>query len=353
MSISNIEKRMEGIKNWQEQVLTIRTKLFRIRAERIEQAKKNLVAMTRAVQTKHEMIRNSINKEALYKEANIRVNRGLEALQRLTETLREINMTDDLLTRAINDPIMSASIKEVTRRALASDFVKSIQKQLVVQTEFINIAAHELRTPIMPILASVETLEAELGEKNEEVMMIKRNALRLLHLTENILSLTKIESNSLDLKKELFDLNSLLSDIVKQKSIRIENKNAKLLLNTKNEVYVNADRDDITRVVLNLLDNAIKFTHEGIISITTERIDDNVVVSISDSGPGIKPQLFPILFTKFVTMSYKGTGLGLYISKGIIQAHGGKIWAKNNNEYGKAGATFAFSLPLESNDALK
>lgn len=347
MSSSDLQKKMEGVKAWQQRVVEIQTILLRKRDERIEQAKRNINETTRAIQHKQKMITNNINKEAVYKETSIRLNRGLESLERLIQVLREINMNDDLLTRAIYDPVMASTIKETTRRAIASDFVKSIQKQLVMQTEFVNIAAHELRTPIMPILASIEILEAELGQKNEWLTMIKRNALRLQRLTENILNLSKIESGSLGLKKELFDLNSLLFEIVKDGNLRIENKNVRLSLDAKNKVFVNADRDNITRVVNNLVDNAIRFTDEGVISITSERIDNRVVVSVRDCGPGIDPRLFPLLFTKFATMSYNGTGLGLYICKGIIEAHGGRIWAKNRDgRDGKGGATFAFSLPV-------
>ena len=199
----------------------------------------------------------------------------------------------------------------------------------------------------MPILASIETLEAELGKENEEVAVIKRNALRLMHLAEDILSLTKIAGGKISLKREQFNLSPLLSDILKEERSKIATKNCQIVLKIADEIYVNADRDYISRIFLNLLDNAIKFTGRGgTISISAEKTDNNVVVSISDSGPGISPTVFPILFRQFVTTSYKGTGLGLYISKELVEAHGGKIWAKNNAKYGNRGATFAFSLPL-------
>jgi len=343
----SVQKQIDAIKAWQEQVLYIREKLFKERTERVEHANQNVREMAQVIQAKHEMVRNRISKEAVYREANIRVNRGLDSLQRLIEVMREDETTDDLIARAVRDPVMSFSFRETRKKAMVSDFVKSIQYQLAAQTEFINIAAHELRTPIMPILTCVETLEAELGEKNEEVVMIKRNALRLMRLAENILSLTKIAGGNLELKKEQFDLGSLLSEILKDNDRRIAAKNCQLLLGMADDVYVNADKDGITRVFFNLLDNAIKFTNGGIISVTMQRVDDEAIVSISDSGPGIDPKVLPILFTKFVTTSYKGTGLGLYISKEIVEAHGGRIWASNNTKYRKPGATFSFSLPLQ------
>lgn len=341
MQSPKVQDQIEAIKIWQQQVFKIREELFHKRAEIIDRAKKNLAKTTTAIQSKHEMVKNSINEEAVHREASIRVNRALQALERMIET----NVDDDVMERAIHDPIVSGTIKEVTRKTVTSEFIQSVQRQLVMQAEFINIAAHELRTPIMPILTSVEMLQAELGNQNEWVLMIERNALRLLRLTENILSFTKIEGGSLLLNKQLFDLSALLSDIIKEQNIGNENKEVKLLLNTKNEVSVNADPDAITRVVLNILDNALKFTKRGVILTTLEKMDDQVVVSISDSGSGINPKIFPLIFTKFATMSSKGTGLGLYICKGIIEAHGGKIWA-SNNERGN-GATFTFSLPLQ------
>jgi signal transduction histidine kinase len=112
------------------------------------------------------------------------------------------------------------------------------------------------------------------------------------------------------------------------------------------------DPTRVGQVVSNLLSNALKFTRDGIISIKLrierDNKDENNVarVAIADMGRGIDAEILPKLFEKFVTKSEKGTGLGLYISKGIIEAHGGKIWAENNNRDGSGGATFIFTLPL-------
>ena len=112
------------------------------------------------------------------------------------------------------------------------------------------------------------------------------------------------------------------------------------------DVIVNADKARITQVIDNLLRNAISFTEGGggLISITADTNNDQVIISIRDTGSGISPEIYPKLFTKFVTKSKKGTGLGLFISRSIIEAHGGRIWAENNKD-GK-GATFIFTLPL-------
>jgi signal transduction histidine kinase len=169
-----------------------------------------------------------------------------------------------------------------------------------------------------------------------------------------------IESQSLRLEKELFNLNDIIIDnveTVKRQLLLIDNDDSTTSLeilydktsgDAAADVYLEGDKRRISQVIYNLLHNAIKFTNEGSINISVKRkIDDNkvIVVSVEDTGIGIDPEILPRLFTKFATKSVAGTGLGLFISKSIVEAHGGKIWAENNAD-GKGGATFAFSLPL-------
>ena len=231
-----------------------------------------------------------------------------------------------------------------------------------MQNEFINIAAHELRTPIQPILGLSEILRSRLrrtdegGErgvrKEQEILdIIIRNANRLQRLAEDILDATKIESQLLKLNKERFNLNELISNAVQDYRNQIEkgNRGVKLLYSpSKQDIVVEADRSRLTQVISNLLNNAIKFTTEGTISISTEKKDNQVIVSVKDTGTGIDSEILPRLFSKFSAKSFEGTGLGLFISKNIVEAHGGKIWAENNNNdaYGEKGATFYFILPL-------
>jgi two-component system, OmpR family, sensor histidine kinase VicK len=225
-----------------------------------------------------------------------------------------------------------------------------------IKTEFINVAAHELRTPVQPILGLSEVLRSKTNDSEQLffIDVINRNAKRLLQLADDILDVTKIESHSLKLKKETFDLQELLTVILNEYSKIIEksNKNIKLVYTPKEEqhkssILIQADKGRISQVVFNLFNNALKFTEEGSIVITSEIKDDHnvIVVSINDSGAGIDSEIMPQLFTKFASKSFTGTGLGLYISKNIIEAHGGRIWAQNNPD-GK-GATFSFSLPLD------
>ena len=234
-----------------------------------------------------------------------------------------------------------------------------------MQNEFINIAAHELRTPIQPILGLSEILRSRLrraggggerrvGKEQEILDIIIRNANRLQRLAEDILDATKIESQLLKLNKERFNLNELISNAVQDYRNQIEkgNRGVKLLYSpSKQDIVVEADRSRITQVISNLLNNAVKFTTEGTISISTEKKDNQVIVSVKDTGTGIDSEILPRLFSKFSAKSFEGTGLGLFISKNIVEAHGGKIWAENNNNddddaYGEKGATFYFMLPF-------
>ena len=178
-------------------------------------------------------------------------------------------------------------------------------------------------------------------EQGELLEVIIRNAKRLQRLTEDILDVTRIESRSLQLKREQFDINSTIQNIVRD----YENRTKILFEKKENPILLHGDKGRITQVVSNLIDNSLKFTKLGRISIVSERIDGKVKVSVKDNGSGIDPEILPRLFSKFATKSSQGTGLGLYISKNIIEAHGGYMWAWNNDEAEK-GATFVFSLPL-------
>jgi signal transduction histidine kinase len=220
-----------------------------------------------------------------------------------------------------------------------------------MKTEFINVAAHELRSPIQPILGLSEVLlnqEGNIEQYYKFLNAINRNAKRLQQLTENILDVTKIESHTLKLHKEKVNINEKIRKVINDVKSQIRNPDKLKIVfsEPKNPIYVEADKVRLYQIIANLLTNAIKFTKEGAISISTDvkHNDNELIISIKDSGEGIHPIIMPRLFTKFATQSDMGTGLGLFISKSIIGAHGGRIWAENNAD-GK-GATFAFSLPL-------
>jgi signal transduction histidine kinase len=184
--------------------------------------------------------------------------------------------------------------------------------------------------------------------------MIIRNAKRLQRLTEDILDISRIESKSLDLKKESFSLSDIILSAITDSNDYItkihKDANLKLEYIGPKDIFIKADKNRINQVISNLLSNAIKFTNEGTVTAATVPKNNEIVVRISDTGPGIDSEILPRLFTKFATKSTTGTGLGLFISKSIINAHDGRIWGKNNYPEGK-GATFGFSLPLHNKRA--
>ena len=224
-----------------------------------------------------------------------------------------------------------------------------------MQKEFINIASHEMKTPTQAILGTSGLLQYYPEKKDELIKIIQRNAKRLQTLTSDILDVTRIESQNFQLEIERFNIYELLSEIISDYTERIksDNKNIKLIYDqkdTNHHILVEADKGRITQVLSNILNNALKFTNEGQIIVDAHENNDKkeLIVSITDTGNGINRDIFTKLFSKFATKSSQGTGLGLYISKSIIEAHGGRIWAENNKE--KMGATFIFTLPIVSGD---
>jgi nitrogen-specific signal transduction histidine kinase len=233
---------------------------------------------------------------------------------------------------------------------IQSELYKKVKETEQMQKDFINIAAHELRNPIQPILALTEILrnKATDMEQRELQDVVVRSVKKLKQLTEDVLDVTRIESQSLQLHKERFNLSEMIlntfADFINQGKKEYKD-NIKLELVSKEDIFIEADKGRMYQVISNLLNNAIKFTNEGTIITTVEKKDSYVIISIKDSGTGIDSEIFPRLFSKFATKSEKaGTGLGLFISKSIIEAHGGRIWAENNKD-GEKGATFHFSLP--------
>lgn len=245
--------------------------------------------------------------------------------------------------------------------SLANMKLETANKQLKVhdnmQKEFINIAAHELRTPIQPIMGLSEIVKNKTNDKEQKELLdiIIRNTKKLKNLAEDLLDVSKIESNSLTLNKEKFDINHIIHTIITdiQNNLHIKKKirfEFNVDSSTQFPLIINADKNRVSQVISNIINNSVKFIKkEGRISVKTERrkIDgkDVVVVTIKDSGIGIDEEIFSRLFRKFATKSFQGTGLGLFICKNIVQSHGGHIWAENNKD-GK-GSTFSFYIPVE------
>lgn len=242
----------------------------------------------------------------------------------------------------------------------SNSLLASANKQLEIhdnmQKEFINVAAHELRTPIMPILGEAELIENDISENEfasvskEQISSIIRNAKRLDRLAADILDVTNIEGKSLKLNKSTFDIDEILSELVTEYSRHIENdqsksKKVKILYEPIHQ-KIFADRYRITQVISNIINNAIKFTEQGSISIEGTMGNSELTIKITDTGKGIDKEIVNRLFDKFVSRSEQGTGLGLFISKNIMESHGGKITGFNNEN--GTGATFVFTLPLDN-----
>jgi signal transduction histidine kinase len=289
---------------------------------------------------------------------------------------------------------LKRTVKERTTKLEAAN--EQLEAKEQAQREFINIAAHELRTPIQPILGLSEVIRERIsnlakqlqrvqGEKVvyeqlqdpiaitprsdsinksfsssssiEEIVplvdTINRNAKRLERLTSNLLDVSRIENNkSLELRKEKFDLKQKIQNVINDvRGIIPHDKDVRIRFEStvkKASVIIEGDKGRIFEVISNLLSNAIKFTEKGEVVVVLDEKNGQATVSVRDTGSGIAPEIYPNLFTKFTTKSEKGTGLGLFIAKNIVEAHGGGIWAENNSD--GRGATFTFTLPRHTHD---
>jgi signal transduction histidine kinase len=211
---------------------------------------------------------------------------------------------------------------------------------------------YECGEEILPGRRLTQILHSKIKDiqQQEFLDIVYRNAKRLNKLSEEILYVTRLETQTLELKKEQFNLNEVILDAIDDTELSKEftSKNLKLLYEPR-DILLQADKSRIAVVISNLLSNAVKFTAEGAITISVQEGKDDkneknwVFVNVKDTGRGIDVSILLRLFTKFASKSYQGTGLGLFISKGIVEAHLGKIWGKNNVD-GK-GATFSFSIP--------
>ena len=272
-------------------------------------------------------------------------------------------------TKKIENALSNIKEKEEALEESNKNLVLANEKlslQSKIQRDFINITAHELRTPIVPIITLSELLYSKIkkenklqknpskeNEKKQEFLeVILRNCYRLYRLTEDVLDVTKIESQTMKMNKEIIQLNEIIENVVNDYREIINKKRygsdqvSIVFEPSKDIILVNADKGRIIQVLSNLLDNALKFTKEGNIIITIKKIKENqqVMVTIKDSGTGLDPEIIPQLFKKFATKSEQGTGLGLFISKNIIETHDGIMWGENNSE--SNGSTFYFTLPI-------
>ncbi len=280
----------------------------------------------------------------------------------IAHVLKDASYFINIIGLALSSIEYNIGFRESNDRLKETNELLTVQYEKVkesekMQKEFINIAAHELRTPIQPILGLTEAIYSKVKDEKQLLILevIIRNAKRLKRLTDNLLDITKIESQSLLLKKEKLNLNILISEVLKDYVNKQKNQQKiKIVyaLKNKEDINIEADRDRLGQVIHNLLDNALKFTtqtQQMIFVIIDKKNEgkekEEVIVSVKDTGEGISNKILSKLFTKFATSDpTSGTGLGLYICKNIIEAHGGSIWAENNS--GEKGAIFSFTLPI-------
>ena len=264
-----------------------------------------------------------------------------------------------LATYSISPTIISsylAIFESFWRQAELFEKMKEVE---ILEKDFINFAAHELRNPVQPIIGFSELLYSKIENQEHRRLLdeVILNARRLERLARVMLDVTRIENNSLILTKETVDTAKVVKDIVDSYNQNLREKNAvnksknleelMIIQNGVKDLEVTLDKVRITQVICNILDNALSFSHEGKIKVVLKKEKRNgqnfLLVRVKDTGPGIDPEILSKLFTKFASKSDMGTGLGLFISKGIVEAHGGKIWAENNPN---RGATFSFTLPI-------
>ncbi|HEX5978922.1 MAG TPA: ATP-binding protein [Nitrososphaeraceae archaeon] len=270
------------------------------------------------------------------------------AIEKTDDTKPDFMEAVGLATYSNSEPTVVSYVSIFEALWKQAELVNQLEVHDKLQREFINIASHEMKTPTQAILGYSELLETDPKNNAEIIASLKRNANRLQRLTNDILEVSRIESQTLRLNKEKVNINERIREIIDDVRNQIQNPNDLQInfLEAKHPVHLEADKTRLYQVIANLLTNAIKFTNEGTITVSADVNDNNneLIVTVRDSGEGIHSDIIPRLFTKFATKSHTGTGLGLYISKNIIEAHGGRIWAENNQD-GK-GANFTFTLPL-------
>ncbi len=284
--------------------------------------------------------------------------------ENLRKKILELQQTNEELQRRLNDQLLfeqmmtlhyrkekdlASKLQEVTKKL--EQVNEELKRKDRIKDEFVSIASHELRTPVQSILGFADLARENLIDQHEAWNGVIEAALRLQKVAKDVLDVSRIESGQLGYSMTPFRINELILSIVNSVRPVLDSKQS-LETNLDENIEIVADKARITQVLGNIMSNAIKFTKEGKIKVQTHTLleQNKIEIDITDSGPGIHPEILPILFGKFVSRdvqgsSQHGTGLGLFICKGIVTAHNGQISAHNNDE---GGATFKVVLPIYS-----
>jgi signal transduction histidine kinase len=242
----------------------------------------------------------------------------------------------------LTNKYLNAQVRSKTRELeLANEVLKQKDR---LKDEFISIASHELKTPVHPILEIAEAVKDGLVGQEEAWDLVFKHAKRLQRLTNDILDVSRIETGQLTYYPTKVPINELIRNVINQTIVKLS-KDVQIEIKLDREIEIDGDKDRLVQVFANILDNAGKFTKKGKIKIESNVLDERneIEIRITDTGIGITPEILPEIFGKFVTKGESGgTGLGLFISKAIVEAHGGSISAQNN----KKGATFTIILPI-------
>ena len=259
--------------------------------------------------------------------------------------------------KKINREMEERIIDRTAELALAMEKAQAADR---IKSAFLATMSHELRTPLNSIIGFTGILLQRLGgplneEQGKQLKMVYNSAKHLLNLINDVLDISKIEAGQLNVASETFNLRDAVEKVIKTSQPLADNKGLKLSAEIAPEIgTIRSDRRRVEQILLNLLSNAIKFTEQGYVRMTCEVRSDKIVIAVSDSGIGIKPEDLGILFNAFqqiesgITRKYDGTGLGLSICKQLANLLGGKIEVES--EWGR-GSTFSLILPLEGEKA--
>jgi signal transduction histidine kinase len=230
--------------------------------------------------------------------------------------------------------------------------IAELKRLNALKDEFINIASHELKNLVQPILLFADLAKNGDMDKDHAIDIILANANKLRQLTSDILDVSKIESDRFVCEMGKVDIRDLLEEIVQATRLRLspEVKLETSVTPITEELVINGDRVRLSQLLTNLINNAVKFTAKGSVMLKLKAQEDQnqLEILVSDTGSGIPTEVMVRIFEKFIPKSAsqgnkQGTGLGLYISKAIVRAHNGEISAVNNS---RGGATFRITLPI-------